>query len=214
MNNIFKLIIASFLLASCNSNTETVSVPNNFDSQKIVSAKNHSEKILAKKMVADAVNVPTEKIEVHIENKLLQKGQYTVLYSWPTGKSISVSEKYSIPEYHSMGIGFINTDDAYSFEEKYGSNAGLQQRINQMASDSNFSKEIATAEAQYLSDYAQRRNVEKLQNVATAAYWETPVNALHVLVDKVSFTITTNFGDDENLAKRNAIRLVNEVLNK
>ncbi|MNL55867.1 hypothetical protein D3C87_1793120 [compost metagenome] len=83
-----------------------------------------------------------------------------------------------------------------------------------MASDSNFSKEIATAEAQYLSDYAQRRNVEKLQNVATAAYWETPVNALHVLVDKVSFTITTNFGDDENLAKRNAIRLVNEVLNK
>ncbi|TJZ61485.1 hypothetical protein FAZ15_09855 [Sphingobacterium olei] len=214
MNNVLKLSIAIILYASCADSTETVSVPTDFDAQKIVSAQNQLQQILVKEMVADVVDVPVGKIEEYIENKLLEKGQYTVLYSWPTGKSISVSDKYSILEYNSMGIGFIATDDVAIFEEKYGSNAGLQQRINQMGADSNFNKEIATAEANYLSGYAQRRTVEKLQNVATAAYWEKPVNALHVFADKVSFTITTNFGDDENLAKKNAIRLVNEILNK
>lgn len=213
MKKVLKLIIASFLLVSCGGNTETVSVPANFDAQKIASAKNHLQKILTKEMVAEAINIPVDKIEAHIEKQLSEKGQYTVLYSWQTGKTKSVSEKYNIPEYNSVGIGFISTDDAASFEAKHGSNAGLQQRIDQMAIQKNFNKEIATAEAQYLSYYAQQRAVEKLENVATAAYWEKPLNALHVLADKVSFTITTNFGDDESLAKRKSIELVKSILN-
>lgn len=214
MNKLLKLIIASFLFASCAGNTESVSIPTDFDAQKIASAKNHLQKILTKEMVANAINIPVEKIEEHVENNLSQKGQYTVLYSWKTGKTKSVSDKINIPEYNSVGIGFIAKDDAASFEAKYEGNDGLQNQINQMAEQESFNKEIATAEAQYLSDYSKRRTVEKLQNVATAAFWEQPVNALHVLADKVSFTITTNFGDDENLAKENAIKLVNEILNK
>ena len=207
------LICSITVISACGGSTETVSIPTDFDAQKIVSAKNQLQKILTKEMVAEVVNIPVEKIEKYIENNLSEKGQFTVLYSWQTGKTKSVSDNITIPEYNSVGIGFIATDDAASFEAKYEGSAGLQQRINKLAEQENFNKEIATAEAKYVSDYAQRRTIEKLANVATAAYWEQPVNALHVLADKVSFTITTNFGDDESLVKKKSIELVKSILN-
>jgi len=214
MNTLFLNLSILMILVSCGNKTEEVKIPSDFNSEELISRKNQLQNILTKQMVAKVANVPSEAIEEYAENKLSQKGQYTILYSWKTGKTKSLSEKHSIAEYNSIGIGFVEKMDETTFEKKYGSNEGLQNQINQMAEQENFNKEIATAEAQYLSDYSKRRTIEKLQNVATAAYWEQPVNALHVLADKVSFTITTNFGDDGNLTKENAIKLVNEILNQ
>lgn len=213
MSNVLKLLILSFLLASCTGNSESVSIPNDFNPGHIISNQNHLQKILTKEMVAKAVNVPVKKIEEHTENNIAKPGQYTLLYSWPTGKSKMVGNKYSIAEYHSMSIGFVAQMNEAGFIKRHGTNDGLQQQVNQMAAQENLNKEIATAEALYIADYAQRRKIEQLENIGTPAFWETPMHALHVWVKDAAFTITANFGDDETLAKKKSIELVKAILN-
>ena len=64
-----------------------------------------------------------------------------------------------------------------------------------------------------IADYADRRKTEKLENVATMAFWETPMNALHVLAKDAAFTLTANFGENEALAKDKSVELTNAILN-
>ncbi len=214
MNNLSKLLITLFLCASCSSNTKSVSIPDNFNSEAIISKQNKLQKILTKEMVAEVVNVPADKIEAHIENNINRQGQYTLLYSWPGGNTLKVGDgKHEIAEYHSISIGFVQQMQLADFEKYYGTNEGLQEQVNQMAQQENFNKEVGTAEAKYIAENAGKRKAEKLENVATAAFWETPVHALHVLAKDAAFTITANFGDDEALAKQKAVALVNTILN-
>ena len=212
MNSYIKLIVASIFFASCNSNTGYVSVPDDFNSEKIISKQNQLAQILTKEIVAKAVNVPVEKIEMSVENSISRSGQYTALYSWATGKKRKVG-KHEIDEYHSISIGFVKQMKAADFEKYYGTNDGLQQQVDNMAKQEHFNKETGTAEAKYIAEYAGKRKTEKLQNVATTAFWETPMNALHVLAKDAAFTVTANFGDDEAMAKKKSIELVNAILN-
>ena len=48
MNNAIKILIASFLFASCGGNTESVSIPNDFNPEVIISNQNSLQKILNK----------------------------------------------------------------------------------------------------------------------------------------------------------------------
>ncbi|HRP90357.1 MAG TPA: hypothetical protein PKX92_09965 [Edaphocola sp.] len=89
----------------------------------------------------------------------------------------------------------------------------MQQQVDNMAKQEHFNKETGTAEAKYIAEYAGKRKTEKLQNVATTAFWETPMNALHELAKDAAFTVTANFGDDEAMAKKKSIELVNAILN-
>lgn len=214
MNKVFLSLIASSFLISCGGNIESVQVPDNFHSKTIISNQNSLQKILTKEMVAKVVDIPAEKIMVHIENNIHQPGQYTLLYSWATGKKKSVADgKFEIDEYNSFSIGFINTMSASEFEKYYGSNEGLQIQIDDMTKQENFNKEIGMVEAKYISDYAGKRKTEKLNNVATMAFWETPMNALHILAKDAVFTITANFGKNENTAKSKSVELVKAILN-
>lgn len=208
------LILCVASITACNNSTESVRLPNDFNPEEIIAKQNKLSDILTKDMVAKVVNVPVEKIETHMENKLSKNGQYTLLFSWQTGGNKAVGEGVNIPEYHSVSIGFVSKMDKASFEKRYAGNVDLQRQIDEMTNQESFNKEIAISEAHYLSDYAQRRKLEKLQHVATAAYWEQPINALHVLADQASFTITANFGDNEALAKKLTIRLASEILNR
>lgn len=201
------------LFCSCGQDTATVSIPPDFDSKTIIFRKNQLQLILSKEMVAKAVNIPVEKIEVHTENNISSKGQYTTLYSWPAGTKKKVGEKYEIEEYHSISIGFVRQMNLADFEQYYGTNDGLQEQVNQMAKQENFNKETGTAEAKYIAEYAGKRKTEKLEKLATSAFWETPMNALHVLAKDAAFTITANFGDDEALAKEKSIELATTIVN-
>ncbi|WP_313029283.1 hypothetical protein [Soonwooa sp.] len=214
MNNALKLIIVAFVVASCSGNTENVSVPNDFNAETIISQQNNLQKILTKEMVAAVAGVPVDKIGEHIENNINQQGQYTILYSWANGNKKKVAGgKHEIDDYNSFSIGFIKKMTLAEFEQYYGTNEGLQMQVNNMAKQEHFNKETGTVESKYIADYAGRRKTEKLENVATMSFWETPMNALHVLAKDAAFTITANFGDDEALAKKKASELVNAILN-
>lgn len=207
-------ITAAALLSSCGGSTDKVVIPNDFNAENIISHQNNLQNVLTKKMVASTMQISESDIEIQIENNVNQNGQYTVTYSWQTGKKKKVGDgKFEIEEYQSLGIGFIQKMKQEDFEKYYGSSAGLQQQVDQIATKENFNKEVGMAEAQYLKDYASKQKNEKLENVASLAYWETPMNALHVLANDVVFTITTNFGDDASLAKKKSVQLVQTILN-
>ncbi len=208
------LVIAIILLGSCGSNNQSVIVSDSFNSEIITSNRNKLQNILTKQMIAKVMDIAENKIEVHIENNIYQKGQYTVSYSWPTGKKKKVGGgKFEIDEYNSISIGFVKQTNFSDFEKQYGSKEGLQMQVDAMAKQADFNKEIGTAEAKYIADYAKTRRVEKLENIATAAFWEAPMNALHILAKDVAFTLTTNWGDDEKLAKQKAIEILNAIIN-
>lgn len=213
MNNALKLIIVTLLFTSCGGNTESVRVPDNFNSEVVISNQNQLQKILTKEMVAAVADVPVDKIDEHIEHNINQQGQYTLLYSWATGKKKKVGSGNEIDDYNSFSIGFIKKMTLAEFEQYYGTNDGLQMQVDAMAKQKHFNKQIGTAEAEYIAGYAGRRKTEKLSNIATMAFWETPMNALHVLAKDAAFTITANFGDDEALAKKKSAELVNVILN-
>lgn len=214
MKKALKILIASFLFASCGGNTESVRIPDDFNSEVVISNQNQLQKILTKEMVAVVADVPVDKIDEHIENNINQQGQYTLLYSWATGNKKKVCNgKHEINDYNSFSIGFIKRMTVEEFEQYYGTNDGLQMQVDAMAKQKDFNKETGTVEAKYIAGYAERRKTEKLENVATMAFWETPMNSLHVLAKDAAFTITANFGDDETLAKKKSAELVNTILN-
>lgn len=216
MKNLPTLLVAvaSVLFASCGGNTASVRVPDDFNAEAMISQKNSLQKILTKEMVAVVANVPVDKIDEHIENNINRQGQYTLLYSWATGNKKKVGGgKHEIDDYNSFSIGFIKKMTLAEFEQYYGTNDGLQMQVNDMAKQEHFNKETGTAEAEYIAGYAGRRKTQKLSNIATMAFWETPMNALHVLAKDAAFTITANFGDDEALAKKKSAELVNVILN-
>lgn len=203
------------VISSCGgSTTGSVSIPDDFNSEIVISNQNRLQKVLTKEMVAEVANIPVEKIEAHVESNINRQGQYTMLYSWSTGKTLKIGDgKHEIGEYHSISIGFVQQMTAEVFEQYYGTNDGLQMQVDDMAKQEHFNKEVGIVEAKYIAEYAGQRKTEKLENVATAAFWETPINTLHVLAKDAAFTITANFGDDEALAKKKSVALVNVILN-
>lgn len=203
-----------WLACSCSGNTGKVDIPDSFEAETILSKAGKLETLLDKEKIADVVGVSADKIDEYIEGNAHLGGQYTVLYSWPTGKTITIEEQVEIEEYHSIGLGFVRQMSAEAFENYYGSNAGLQQQVDELAALENLDADIGELEARYMAAYAKQRTVEKLNGVGTMAFWEKPVNALHVLANEAAFSITTNFGADEALARKNAVKLLDVLLNK
>ena len=81
-----------------------------------------------------------------------------------------------------------------------------QDEINRITKDETVDADIAIAEAKGLAENAKTQQFEKLENIGEAAYWETPVNALHVFANGISFTVTTNL-ENEKRSKEKAIAL-------
>jgi len=191
-----------------------VSIADDYDSKVLIANKNNLQQILTKEMIAKALDIPLASIEENIETKIANDEQYTLLYSWPSGKKKKLADgKFEIDEYHSVSIGFVKEMNQADFDSYYGTNIGLQMQVDQMAEAENLDKEIGILEAKDISDYASNRKVEKLEQVASAAYWESTRHTLHVLARDVAFSLTANFGDNEELAKKNVILLSNTILN-
>ena len=71
--------------------------------------------------------------------------------------------------------------------------------------------DIVISEAKYLAKNSKIQKFEKWENFGELSYWETPVNALHVFVDGISFTVTTNF-PDEKLSRNKAIAFTKLII--
>ncbi len=210
-NSLCALLLVSII--SCGDGQPKIEIPEGFHAEKLVSARHQLHQLLTAEMVAQIAKVPVEKLEQHSKKIERGPGQQLVMFSWKTGKTKNLgNNKHQIAEYHSLGIGFVSEMSRAAFEKHHGSNQGLQEAVNRMVEKENFTKELALLEAGYLAAYARRRHVEKLEQVGTLAFWERPLNALHVLVNTTAFTITSNSGEDEPLAKRNALSALKLIL--
>jgi len=118
----------------------------------------------------------------------------------------------SIIGYHSIGMGFLQKISKKDFQNKFQSKTAIQEEINRITKDESIDADLAIAESKYLAQNSKLQQFEKVENVGELAYWETPVNALHIYNKGISFTITTNLGNEKN-SREIALKLTNILLN-
>jgi hypothetical protein len=90
----------------------------------------------------------------------------------------------------------------------------ISAEINQIVQNNDVDTDIAIYEAKEVAKKAKLLSFTKLENVGTTAYWETPLNVLHVLANDVAFSISTNLQEDETASKQKAIELANLIFKK
>lgn len=192
----------------------TAEVPSDFKGENLAAKVTALHKIVSLEDVAGLAGVDAGKIGIHYEDYSPDPQQHSVQYHWPTGNTVSLPGGHSIDEYHSAGIAFVESMTADEFRNRYGTNAGLQKKVNDLGKDSTLSAEVAIAEAKYLGDYAKSRKLESLSGIGEIAIWETPVQALHVFADGVAFTVTINVGENEKANRGKAVEFVRLILNQ
>lgn len=207
-----KKLLCLLLLTACTK--PGAEVPSDFKGGELAAKVTALHKIVSLEDVARLAGVDAGKIGIHYENYSPAPRQHSVQYHWPTGNTVSLPGGHSIDEYHSVGIAFVEAMTAGEFKSRYGTNAGLQKRVDELGKDSTLNADAITAEAKYLAGYAQSRKLESLSGVGEAAWWETPVQALHVFADGVAFTVTVNVGENENANRTKAVEMVRIILTR
>lgn len=200
------------MLGACTG--PTAEVPSDFNGSEMAARAMALHKIISTEDVARLAGVDAGKIGIHYENYSPALRKHSVHYHWPTGNTVSLPGGHTIDEYHSLGIAFVEAMTAEEFRSRYGTNAGLQQRVDELGKDSTLNTDVVTAEAKYLADYAQNRHLKSLNGVGEAAWWETPVQALHVFADGVAFTVTVNVGENESTNRTKAVEMVRIILSQ
>ncbi len=204
-----------FKLASCRSQQDEVGIPSGFQAEQILDYVNQPEKILTKEMVAQVADVDTNVMIIVRDDYSRNPAEHKFSYSWDSGKAIKVGDgKYAIKQFYSLGIAHVQRISQKEFELQMGTAAGLQQRVNHLAKDTMYATNIAIAEAEYIKDYATIQQLTEIGNVATAAYWEMPIQVLHVYVEGVAFSVTANVGTDADQNRKYAIAIVREIMNQ
>ncbi len=203
------------MVISCGTQNETVEIPVDFDAKILVEIMKNPEN-LSKEKLAEIVRTDTGKLKVSKEYFSPDPSKRTLLFSWPNGgqKTIKTidNKELKIDAYSSMGIGFIQKISKENFQEKFESKTFIQNEINRISKDENIEADLAIAEAKNLAQNAKIQQFEKLENIGEIAYWETPVNALHVFANGNSFTVTTNL-ETEKESKKKAVQLVQLIFN-
>src|SRR5690606_8933158 len=207
------LATTAILLHSCRGSEGQAEVLAGFNPTMILNRWSHPESIITRAQVAEMAGVDSSLVSIYKENIDEASSKSALLFSWPTGASVKLNSKYSMPEYHSVGLAFADRTSAESFEEKFTGPNYFKKQVNEIARDSLVAPDIAIAEAKYLTQYAKDRRIIKVPGVGDAAYWEMPLQALHIRVKEVAFTITTNLGDDESKNRKRAISLANQIFN-
>lgn len=207
-----KKLFCLILLTACTK--PRAEVTSDFKGAELVAKVTALHTIVSVEDVARLAGVDAEKIGIHYEDYSSAPQHHSVQYHWPTGNTVSLPGGHSIDEYHSLGIAFVETMTADEFKSRYGTNAGLQKKVDMLGKDSTLDTDAITAEAKYLAGYAQNRKLESLSGVGEAAWWETPVQALHVFADGVAFTVTVNVGENESANRTKAVEMVRIILNR
>lgn len=198
------------MLISCGTQNETVEIPSDFDAKILVEIMKNPEN-LSKDQLAEIIGTDAGNLKVSKEYFSPDPSKRTLLFSWPNGGQKTIKtidhKELKMDAYSSMGIGFIQKISKENFQEKFESKTFIQNEINRISKDENIEADLAIAEAKNLAQNAKIQQFEKLENIGEIAYWETPVNALHVFANGNSFTVTTNL-ETEKESKEKAIQLV------
>lgn len=197
------------ILSSCTK--PAAEMPSDFKGTALAAKATALHKIISVEEVAGWAGTDTGKIGIHYENYASDPSEHSIQYHWPSGKVVSLPGGHSIDEYHSVGIAFLESMNMEEFKTRYGSNAGLQKKVNELGKDSTLGADVAIAEARYIGEYAKVRKLEEIPQVGELAFWEMPIQALHVYADGVTFTVTVNLGEKENRNK--AVEMVKIILN-
>jgi len=203
------------LVTACNNTNPSVTVPDTFETKQLISIMQNPQSV-SKESIAKIAGTDASKIKVYNENFSPDVSKRTILFSWANGEKKSVKttdgKELQLEGYNSLGLGFVTKISKENFQKKYESKTAVQEDINRITKDETLDADIAIAEAKNMAANAKTQQFEKLENVGEVAYWEMPVNALHVFAKGVSFTITTNL-TDEKASREKAVELVQFVFN-
>lgn len=200
------------LLAGCTN--PAAEVPSDFKGGELAAKAGALHEIVPVEEVAAVAGTDAGKIGMHYENYSPNPATHTLQYHWLSGKTLSLPGGHSIDEYHSLGIAFVKPMNTEEFKAQYSSNADLQKKVDELGADSTLGADEAIAEARYISEYAKVRKLEEVPRVGEMAFWETPVQALHVFANGVAFTVTVNLGEDEKENRAKAVEMVKVILNR
>lgn len=213
MRKIISAVALVLLLSACNQSKKSVEVPEAFEA-RLLTAIMKAPEAVSKETLAKIAETDKMNIKIHNENFSADVSQRTVLFSWLNGEKRTIKtalgKELSINAYSSLGLGFVKKTSKENFRNKFESRTSVQEEINRITKDETIDADLAIAEAKYLAQNAKIQQFEKLENVGELAYWETPINALHIFANGISFTVTTNLKNEKD-AKEKAIELVQYV---
>lgn len=193
-------------LISCKNNQDSIEASTDFSGENIVNIMKKPTSV-SKEKLAEIGGTSEDKIKIYNENFSPDVSKRMVLYSWPNGEIKHVKTKMGkelkIDAYNSLGIGLVKRISKVDFEKQFESPEFLQNEINRITKDETIDADIAIAEAKNLVANSKTQRFEKRVGIGELAYWETPVNALHIYTNGISFTVSTNLVN-ENQSKGKA----------
>lgn len=217
MNKLFfYTAIGVVFFQSCQSGGKTtVEIPSNFNADYLFVNAKHLEKVINLEDVAGLTGVKTSDIGAYQENFSDNADSQLLLFSWEDGGNIEAGGQ-KIPRRSSIGFGRFEKISAADFDLKHQQKTteSLKREIERITSDETIDTDVAIWEAKELAKAAKSHQSEKLENVGNAAYWQTPIGVLHVLVNGVAFSVSANFNVDEAKNKQKAIELAQLIVTK
>lgn len=201
--------VAVMLLLACNDKQESAVVPATFEYRQLAAIMK-DPKAIDRERIARIAGTEATKLKTYQENFSADVSKRTIVFSWPNGEKKSVKttggKELQLEGHSSLGLGFVKKTSEENFRKKFAGKASVQEEINSITKDENIDADIAISEARYLAENARLQQFDEVENVGEAAYWETPVNALHVYARGISFTVTTNM-ENEKASRKKAVEL-------
>ena len=169
--------------------------------------------------IAAIVGINANEIKLYQKNFDGDIATAMLLFTWQNGNEVSVKvngKERKLNGSSSIGIGRLMKLSKAEFDEMYRARTKeeIGAEINQIVQNKDVDTDIAIYEAKELAKKAKSLSFTKLENVGTAAYWETPLNVLHVLANDITVSISTNLQEDETGSKQKAIALANLIFKK
>lgn len=217
--NIFLMIgLLLITILSCKNGSAEVAVTSeniqNLNTERIISVMKSPESIPTDRL-AKIAGTDAGKIEINKDYSEILPSNRSLLFSWPNGEIRKLTdvngEAFELEAYSSLGLNGIKKMSGEEFSQRFESPDYDQKQIEKMAERSGIDEDIVLAEAQNLDEIKKTQKFEKVNGIGESAYWETPVNAMHVYADGTSFTVTTNL-IDESKSKQKAVEFLNLIL--
>lgn len=218
------LAVFAFAMTSCkkdssglfgSSDSAILEYSEEIKTEDIISVMKSPEN-LSLEEIAEIAGVKADAIQVSKDYGAIRPSERRLLFSWPNGSFSKITdldgEEFEIEAYSSLGLGGVKKMSEEEFREKHESGDYNRQMIENMAEEGKVHEDIVMEEAQNLVEIEKDQQFEKIDGIGESAYWETPINALHVLADGTSFTVTTNLGEDKK-SRQKAVNFLNLVLN-
>jgi len=203
------------ILFSCKNSDKSVQIPEEFSVKHIVGIMKKPTSV-SKEKLAEIAGTSADKIQIYNENFSPDISKRMILFSWPNAEQKTIKtrsgKELKVEGSNSLGMGLVKRISKDDFQNQFESKEFIQNDIERISKDETVNSDIAISEAKFLAENSKVQQFEKVENIGELAYWETPVNALHIYTNGISFTVTTNFPDEKE-SKSKAGEFLNLILN-